>query len=90
MVKVPYNDNEPDGKWMGSDIARTRPTWVPNTLLNQDYEIKNLEVVNYFNQLVFGRKYYKVSTKGNIREFINGDWKKSCWILVGLRCGEII
>ncbi len=77
------------GKYIDGDLARVRPTWIPNTLLIQDYEILDLEEANYWSQLVYGIKMYRPKMSGNIDDFINGDQDRAAWLLNGLRCGAI-
>lgn len=85
----PYESIE-GGEWTNSELGRVRPSWIPNTFLDQNFVVDNLELTNYFTQVVFGIKEYQVPKEGNIREFIDGDYKKAAWLITGIRCGGII
>ncbi len=69
--------------------ARTMPTWIPNSLGLQDYEIIDLEKTNLYNQLVYGKKIYNPKMTGCIKEFISGNQDRAAWLLTGIRCGGI-
>jgi len=86
----PYDEVRTDGVMTNSRLARTRPTFIPDTLLDQSYQIKNMESVNYFNQLVYGLKMYPEKSTGLIREFIGNDYEKAMWIIEGIRSGGVI
>lgn len=70
-------------------LARTRPSWIPNSLLEQDYCIVNLETANFYSQLVYGQKMYAPKMCGNIGDFINARQRRATWMLSGLRVGAI-
>ena len=84
----PYQPVE-KGRHLIGDVARVRPTWIPDTLLTQNYEIINLEKANYLNQLAYGIKVYHPKRYGNIGDFIGENQKRATWILGGLRVGAI-
>ena len=86
----PYEEPTSDGRWMEGPLARTCPTWIPNTLLDQDYGINDLEHANQYNQLCYGFKIYRPRLVGTIGEFIGTDQKRAAWMLTGIRCGAII
>jgi len=77
------------GIYLDGELARVRPTWIPNTLLAQDYEIISLEKANYYSQLVYGIKIYCPGMLGNIGEFIGKNQRRATWMLSGLRVGAI-
>jgi len=77
------------GKYVDGKLARTRPTWIPNTLLTQHYEIISLERANYYSQLVYGMKIYCPEMSGNIGNFIRNNQRRATWILSGIRIGAI-
>ena len=74
---------------LDSPEARRRPSYIPNSLLKQDYKIINLEKVNYYSQLVFGYKFYDPPRQGSIKDLI-GNYLNICWLVVGLRVKGII
>jgi len=78
------------GKWVNGKIARTRPSWIPNSLLSQEYNIISLERTNYYSQLIYGIKIYKPKSQGIIGDFIQGNQRLATWMLSGIRCGGII
>jgi hypothetical protein len=69
--------------------ARTRPTFIPTSFLEEKFEIVNLERVNFFAQLVYGIKLYPKSREYGIGEFCGKDWQRYAWTVVGLRCGGL-
>jgi len=84
----PYQPRK-DGRYLDGGLARVRPSWIPNTLLNQDYEIKELDRANLCGQLVYGRKIYNPKLSGSIGEFIGTDQELAAWLLTGIRVGAI-
>lgn len=85
----PYQSPDTSGRFVLGALARTRPTWIPNTLLEQNYEIVDLAKANYYNQLVFGEKIYRPDMSGNIGKFIGASQQRAMWLLTGIRCGAI-
>ena len=86
----PYDEVRDDGVLLNPPFARTRPTYIPDTLLNQNYDIVDIEKVNYYCQLVYGLKMYPKEISGSIREFIGDDYGKAMWMIMGVRAGGII
>jgi len=86
----PYGEERTDGINLTPPEARTRPTYIPDSFLDQDYHISNLPEVNFYSQLVYGYKVYNPTTFGSIREFIGNDYKKAMWLAVGFRIGAIL
>jgi len=84
-----YGDVRDDGRFVDATRARVRPTYIPNSLLNQDFKIDSLSQANYYSQLVYGEKMYPEKLTGNIGEFIGTDHKKAMWMVAGIRCGAI-
>jgi len=81
----PYGRKHKDGIMLDGKYARTQPTYIPNSFLDQDMEIVDLEDVNYHSQLTYDFKLYPEKDEYNIREFISGDVKRAMWVVVGLR-----
>jgi len=77
------------GRWLKGKLARVKPTWIPNTLLEQNYEIVDLESANYYSQLVYGIKIYNPKPYGSIGEFIGTNQQRAAWLLNGLRVEAI-
>lgn len=73
----------------GQPVARTRPTFIPRSFLDERIRIRNLEFANYNGQLVYGLKFYPDKTEIGVEEFCGGDWRKFAWLVVGLRCGAM-
>ncbi len=88
----PYENDLPLGLMLSPPVARTRPTFIPDSFLDQDYQVQDLERVNYFNQFVYDFKLFPQEDEmhGLIREFISLSWKRTMWLVVGLRCGGIV
>jgi len=87
----PYGESMKDGEMLPGEFARTRPTYVPDSLLDQDAKVVDLEKANYYSQLVYGIKMYPQWREFNIRSFLNVDSvDKMCWLAVGLRIGAIV
>lgn len=84
----PYGKEAEHGIETDSLFARTVPSYVPDSLLDQSFEISDLEKANYYSQLVYGFKLYNPRA-GSIREFVGTDHKKAMWLAVGLRCGAL-
>jgi len=78
------------GRYLDGRLARTRPTWIPNTLLIQDYKIIDLEKANYYSQLVYDMKIYRPEMLGNMGDFIGKNQRRAAWLLSGIRVGAII
>ena len=78
------------GVYLDGELARVRPTWIPNSLGLQDYEIIDLEKTNLYTQLAYGMKIYNPKMAGNILEFIDDNQDRAAWLLTGIRCGGII
>lgn len=77
------------GRYLEGELARVRPTWIPNTLLIQNYKIVDLEKANYYSQLVYGMKIYHPELSGNIGTFIGTNQNRATWMLSGIRCAAI-
>lgn len=87
----PYkNINHDKGEWMNGNIARVKPSWIPKSILEQDYKITEMDKVNFYSQIVYGIKMFPEKTTGNIGEFISETQEKAMWISVGLRVGAIV
>lgn len=88
----PYGKNEPNGIMLNSIYARSRPTFVPNSLLFQEIEIVSDEFVNKYIGLMYSDNYQlrPKNKRYTIRDFIDGDYKKAIWLTVGLRVGAIV
>lgn len=86
----PYKEMEEKGQYLVGEFARVLPTWIPYSLLVQDYTIINLERANHFNQYVYGWKMYNPKMDGNIDVFIGTDQRKAAWMLTSIRCGAIV
>ena len=86
----PYKEMREEGRYLKGEFARVQPTWIPNSLLVQDYTIRDLEKANHFNQLVYGHKIYNPRMSGNIGVFIGTNQRKASWLLTGIRCGAIV
>jgi hypothetical protein len=79
-----------DGRYLDNpNHARTRPTFVPDTFLQQDFKVASMEETNYYSQLVYDFKLYGRIVGGNIGEFVGSDWRRAAWLAVGLRVGGI-
>ena len=89
----PYEKIE-DGFYTSGQVARTKPTYIPESLLNEDFEVANEEEVNYYSKLVNGFKVYPKKRNYNIKEFITNDestdWKKAMWLAVGFRTRSLV
>jgi len=82
------------GLYLNGQYAKASPTWVPETLLAEDFTIRNLEKVNYYSHLMYRVQYFPEKTSGNFREFVLSDssaeqQRRALWALVGLRVGGI-
>jgi hypothetical protein len=86
----PYGEERTDGIMTDAKKARTRPTFLPDSLIHQTYNIIDMEKVNYYGQLVYGLKMYPEETAGLLADFIGKDYKKACWAITGIRVGGII
>lgn len=84
----PYGKPEA-GRYLDGDCCRTRPSFLPDSLLREDFELDDAERVNYFSQLVYGFKLYPQEKYGNIGEFIGKDQKRALWLLQGIRVGNV-
>jgi hypothetical protein len=84
----PY-EHQGKGMVLEGKYARTRPTYIPNTLLMEKYKIIDLEAVNHFSQLVYGIKKYPKQMEGSITDFIHNQ-DDACWLITGIRVGGII
>ena len=79
-------------------VARTRPTWLPDSLLDETYEVVSLSMANYYSQLVYGKKIYRPKMQGTIREFVKeaktlrltSAQDEVAWLLTGIRNGAIV
>ena len=86
----PYeNKGAKDGQWLDGAYARTRPSWMPISLLREEYRIVDLELANYYGQMVYGNKIYTPKKAGTIGHFIQGCQQRAAWLLTGIRCGAI-
>ena len=87
-----YDDNffPADGLIMPGLFARAKPSYVPDSLLEQNFKIRSLEHANYFSQLVYGFKAYNPPKEGSIAEFVELDSERLMWLIVGLRIGAIV
>ncbi len=87
-----YNpvDEKKPGRFIITRYARVHPTWVPKSLLVQDYKVVDLESANFYSQLVYGIKEYNPPIEGNIGDFIGAELNATLWMLTGIRCGAII
>ncbi len=86
----PYSEVRSDGIMLPTPLARTQPTFVPFSFLDEEYEIKDLERTNWFSQIVYGLKLYPEQDKGIIKEFIIDDFRRVMWMVVGIRIGGIV
>ena len=86
----PYGEDRTDGVMLDTTIARTVPTYVPNSFLNEQFVIKNMERVNWYNQLTYDFKLYPEKKEYSVTEFIGGDYRNAMWLITGLRCGGIV
>lgn len=89
----PYNTQEKDGIILSTKYARVVPTYIPNSFLEQDFEVKDLELVNRYAQFIYSEKHtfcLPPHKKYNIREFIDNSYVKAMWLVVGLRVGGLI
>lgn len=97
----PYGKEE-KGRYTTGQVARTKPTFVPESFLNCSFEIKDLEVVNHYSKLVNGFKVFPEYSCYKVEDFIfnnqenkitfNGikDWQLVMWLCVGIRTGGIV
>ncbi|ETR65624.1 MAG: hypothetical protein OMM_13965, partial [Candidatus Magnetoglobus multicellularis str. Araruama] len=88
----PYDKEEKDGILLNPKYARVVPTYIPNSFLEQDIEIKDVDLVNRFSQFIYSKEYILTPSRKNynIKEFIGDSYKRAMWIVVGLRVGGII
>jgi len=69
--------------------ARTSPTFVPNSFLNEDFEIIDLEKTNHYSLLSNSVKFIPKKNNHNIFNFCGYDTKKYKWLVTGIKCGGI-
>lgn len=88
----PYGKPEPDGILLKTKYARVVPTYIPNSFLDQDLKIIDIDLINKYSQFVYTKEYIFNPRSGtyNMREFIGNDYKKAMWATVGIRVGGII
>jgi hypothetical protein len=84
----PYGKQE-NGRMLDGEYCRTKPSFVPQSLLSQTYCIDDIERVNYWCQLIYGFKLYPTQTEGIIGDFIGKDQRRAMWIMQGIRTGNI-
>ncbi len=79
------------GLFTNGSIARTKPSFVPHSFLNQKYKIVSMETVNHYSQLIYDFKMYPLKSEGSIYEFVGDppDVKRTMWLVVGCRTGGI-
>ncbi len=83
------------GRYVRGEYALTRPTWMANSLLNQDYCITDMAKVNYYCQLMYGTRMFPKNQRGNVGEYIFSDstalqQDRALWMLVGMRVGGLV
>jgi hypothetical protein len=91
------HDSLPDRNRMSPPVSRSLPTFVPDSFLNEDFEINDLSRCNYYSQLVIDTKLYPEKTAYNVEEFLkcsekkmqNVDYVKAMWLAIGLRVGGL-
>lgn len=79
--------NEPDGVMLPGKYARTMPTFVPDSFLDQTFEVTNLEMTNYYATLQKIPK--QIVSNGLVREFIGNDQNKASWLAIAARVSGI-
>lgn len=92
----PYGKEE-EGKMTSSPVARTMPSFVPQSLLDCDFEITDLESANFYSKLVNGFKMFPKEKVYNVDEFIfkdsvpiddgmrRPDYQRAAWLAVAAR-----
>jgi len=84
-----------DGAYTSGEVARTKPTFVPSSLLQEEFEIIDLAQANFYSKLVNGFKVYPKRPGYNIEEFIFNsepemkDWQKVMWLATSLRTQSV-
>lgn len=90
----PYRDRTEDGimvKIGNPPLARTRPSYVPFTFLEEHVSIIDVERVNYYSQLVYGLKMYPLTKGGNVKYYLEIYGPEILmWLVIGLRIGAIV
>jgi hypothetical protein len=87
----------PQRNRLDAPVSRSIPTYVPDSFLNEDFKVDNLEIVNHFSRLVADVKMYPSRDSYNVEEFISAtepklskeDYKRVIWLAVGIRVGGI-
>lgn len=91
----PYDNHVDGGAWCDGMKARTRPTWVPDSLLDEELEVIDMGKVNFYCQLMYDFKLFPDTISFTMRDFCTKttgklDLKKVMWCIAGIRCGGII
>lgn len=86
----PYNGEFKNGILLDTEYARTCPTYVPYSFLNQDITVQDLEKTNFYNRLVYKQTFFPTNRSFNIYEFCGTDHRKYQWVCVGIRCGGLL
>lgn len=95
-VAEPEIMTKEDGVEIESPEGRTMPTYIPNSFLSETVEIRNVEKVNYYSNIVYNFRYFPKYEIIKVRDFIfptpdhPGDFRAAMWLAVGLRTGGII
>jgi hypothetical protein len=87
----PYDNDCKNGIMLDGPKARTAPTYIPNSFLEESFFIKDLERVNFYSQLIMDYKLYPLFREYTVREFVTGkDQRHAAWLAIGIRCGGIL
>lgn len=85
----PYGE-EKKGIMLPNKYARTSPTFIPESFLNESFTILSLKKANYYSQLIYGIKLFPEEEIYNVKDFIENNPDKVKWLVTGIRCGAII
>lgn len=88
----PYRKEVNSGIMLDSYLARVRPTFVPDSFLEQEVTIVNAELVNRYVHFTYSKDFqlYPEAQKYNVRIFIDNDYRKAMWLAIGIRVGGVI
>lgn len=89
-----YGTEDLPGLYIPSPAGRSRPTFIPQSFLDEEVEILDAELVNYYCQLVYDFKLLPVWQATTVEAWLEFDegiehWKKVAWLTIGLRVGGV-
>lgn len=88
----PYDNVVKNGIMLKTNLARVVPTYVPYSFLNDTVTISNVELVNKYAFFLATKDhmFYPKHKTFTISDFVEQDYRKIMWTIIGIRVGAII